>query len=820
MRWLLLLFAGTLLLLLVPSAQALPDLEPNSMSISPQKPVKGEAFSGEVWIRNNGDNLTLNVNVEIINGSADCTLGENCEIVHQEIIEIIGRAENVSVTFSWRGEETSGTHLLTTRVDPEDNITEGNEDNNDLEFEYEVLDAYMPNLTFISGPHLFLEPQVPAVGDPADFVVLFENTGNGNTVATNFQVAFYSILQPDGTPELLEQIEVRSLFGGDTAQMNITWLPDVAGDYLLRVVLDEGNVVDESIEDDNVAELEVMVRVHTPELTLYEAIGLEILPRDEWLEDAFQYHQVELAVYVINMDPVENATDVRVRFWDQAEGGGQVVIGDALLPLVQKATRSGSEVVPATSVQALVLWNDTALLGNHTIFVEIDPLNAIEEWYEDDNNFNFSLTVWEPLPDLNVTSVAVSAQAVYGVPSTVEVSVINSGALSTGQTEIELWIDETLVYTWELSMEEGQQLLLVYDYTWAEDWPRVKARADPSRDLDELDESNNIRSILVQVAATYRDIAAEKLEVPEFIFEGQRVKMVVTLQNIAATTPNFRVHIYLGEDSSPEASFNGYDLEYNESRRFPVWLNNTGGMVGDYNLTVEVEVLGNYKDENHSNDAVTGSVHFRLREYDLAVELGYLANTLPVNRTVEITVYAFNHGQVSLESDAMGAEIAVYINGVELDLVPTGRLGMVTGEQRLVFYWTPPQVGSYVIEAVVDPYDVIAEPDESDNRAVHEVNVVVEQLPVTPTPSGGKSIISQPLIWVPLLVLAIVGAGMFAYYRLRGEEDYLPGYRTETQQQPPGGGPARGATTFRYDPDSGVTYDADTGEVIGEKKKD
>ena len=126
MRWLLLLFAGTLLLLLVPSAQALPDLEPNSMSISPQKPVKGEAFSGEVWIRNNGDNLTLNVNVEIINGSADCTLGENCEIVHQEIIEIIGRAENVSVTFSWRGEETSGTHLLTTRVDPEDNITEGN----------------------------------------------------------------------------------------------------------------------------------------------------------------------------------------------------------------------------------------------------------------------------------------------------------------------------------------------------------------------------------------------------------------------------------------------------------------------------------------------------------------------------------------------------------------------------------------------------------------------------------------------------------------------------------------------------------------------
>ena len=38
------------------------------------------------------------------------------------------------------------------------------------------------------------------------------------------------------------------------------------------------------------------------------------------------------------------------------------------------------------------------------------------------------------------------------------------------------------------------------------------------------------------------------------------------------------------------------------------------------------------------------------------------------------------------------------------------------------------------------------------------------------------------------------------------------------QQQPSGDGPARGTTTFRYDHDSGITYDAETGEVIGEKK--
>ena len=147
----------------------------------------------------------------------------------------------------------------------------------------------------------------------------------------------------------------------------------------------------------------------------------------------------------------------------------------------------------------------------------------------------------------------------------------------------------------------------------------------------------------------------------------------------------------------------------------------------------------------------------------------------------------------------------------------TRELDRATGEGILEFFCTPNASGLYIIVAMVDPDNIHDEPNEDDNFATGVVNVTNEEFtPVTPPVIQDDSFITQPIVWVPLAMLAVIGAGMFAYYRLRGDDDFLPGTRGQSEGSAPEQG--SGAATFRYDAESGITYDAETGEVISEKK--
>jgi hypothetical protein len=79
-------------------------------------------------------------------------------------------------------------------------------------------------------------------------------------------------------------------------------------------------------------------------------------------------------------------------------------------------------------------------------------------------------------------------------------------------------------------------------------------------------------------------------------------------------------------------------------------------------------------------------------------------------------------------------------------------------------------------------------------------------------------LINEPLVWVPLVLLSVVGLGIFGYSRLGDGGDYLDYYENDDVTS--------NITTkksgFRYDPVTGNTYDSQTGEIIqqGGKKKD
>jgi hypothetical protein len=71
-------------------------------------------------------------------------------------------------------------------------------------------------------------------------------------------------------------------------------------------------------------------------------------------------------------------------------------------------------------------------------------------------------------------------------------------------------------------------------------------------------------------------------------------------------------------------------------------------------------------------------------------------------------------------------------------------------------------------------------------------------------------LINEPLVWVPLVLLSVVGLGIFGYSRLGDGGDYFDQYEnddvvSDIQTKQSG---------FRYDPVTGSTYDSQTGEII------
>ena len=113
-----------------------------------------------------------------------------------------------------------------------------------------------------------------------------------------------------------------------------------------------------------------------------------------------------------------------------------------------------------------------------------------------------------------------------------------------------------------------------------------------------------------------------------------------------------------------------------------------------------------------------------------------------------------------------GAEISLYIDGELFEIYQTAPLGRVNGEEKRSFFWTPVEPGEYLLEAIIDPDNIIDEFDESDNVNSATVNVTIEEYEeevIELVEEENDPLISNPLVWAPLIGLSIAGIGMFIY---------------------------------------------------------
>ncbi len=156
-------------------------------------------------------------------------------------------------------------------------------------------------------------PEVPAVGDSVDILVFFENGGRDS--CTEFKIKFEQTV--DGETEIIDDPRVYTIIDpGAPAQFNITWQPEVVGTYQITITLDSEGDVEEFEEGDNVFSGEVIVRAHTPELTLNEFRNITVEPVDYWLDDIYSDHEINLTTHILNEDYAIAASSVRVGYYD------------------------------------------------------------------------------------------------------------------------------------------------------------------------------------------------------------------------------------------------------------------------------------------------------------------------------------------------------------------------------------------------------------------------------------------------------------------------------------------------------------------------
>ena len=442
---------------------------------------------------------------------------------------------------------------------------------------------------------------------------------------------------------------------------------------------------------------------------------------------------------------------------------------------------------------------------------------------------------------MTVYEIAVEGQAVRGIPSNIIITTFNTGAMAVSNCIVELRVDGEIIDSWQLSLEEGEFYNITGEYTWDEQQPSVSGHMDAGKVIDELDENNNVKSLLINVATPDYDLTLVSVDSGDPVFKGDYVEMIVQIRNNMAGIPSFELAVYLDNSSSPEVQsydFEGNpvyyvpqeDLLYNEVRFVTVFWKTTS-VPGFHNLTIVAQITNSdFEDQDLADNSINTTVFIKPKNYQLSIEMTQLPSQIYLNETLKITVGALNFGPeiccecpesvTNMENasiDCIGAEISLFIDGALLEIYQTKPLGRVIGEEIRVFYWQPTAPGTYYLEAIIDPDNIIDEYNELDNRAYAEVNVTVEEFVVVEPEevADEESFFDEPLIWAPLIVLGIAGLGMFVYSRLGEGDDYLEYYEESDNAQKIGG--VSQQSGFRYDPATGQTINTETGEVIESK---
>lgn len=326
-------------------------------------------------------------------------------------------------------------------------------------------------------------------GNPDLRTILATIKNLGEADANNVLVHFY---RGSPVPENLidcKTIPNISIFGSSTITLSYT----LSEDALITVVVDPDNTIAETLENNNLAAIQLTRRI--PDLSISPS-DVTILP-----PNTIEGQSAIITAIVHNIGNL-GASNVNLSFYDgDPQNGGTLIGAKAILDIDSGATAFVE-----------MPWDTFGQSGINYVHVVIDPYNVIAESNENNNSTLVSVDVTPPSkPDLAITSSDIafsSANPNEGELLTINATVHNLG-LEVGNVDVSLYDGDPSaggIFLAKISnmldISFGERVTVSFNINTIglSGDHKFFISIDPDNGIDEMLETNNIALNLITIA--------------------------------------------------------------------------------------------------------------------------------------------------------------------------------------------------------------------------------------------------------------------------------------------------------------------------------
>lgn len=371
-------------------------------------------------------------------------------------------------------------------IDPDNNIAEFNENNNS----HQLVVPKVSALDVAINANDVIVPASLVEGDTYDMAFLVRNSGT--STALGFNIKVYA--EFENTNALIHQSQVAELKAGLSINRQFSWRPNQAGNYQLRFVVDEDNILPESDENNNEVLLPVEVLSNTLANLSIDTADVDTMPMP-----ALQGQDL---VFFIDVDNESSsaAEAFSIKLFKTHENGQ---------PNSLMATITDNDGLAANSTESYqITLTETPLSGSHEFIIEVDGDNQVDEYNENDNNVFTTLDIFSKA-DAYVSGAGIHlspAVPVLGTTLEVNINISNLGQQNLNDLSINLYYDNSqqpnpigVASSTINELIAGQTQNVTLSFTFPNDdaIDSLIVRLDENNSIEENDESNNVANVLI-----------------------------------------------------------------------------------------------------------------------------------------------------------------------------------------------------------------------------------------------------------------------------------------------------------------------------------